>query len=170
MQKDTNIIFRVNSNLKENAANIAKKYGVSLSDLITACLIEFTDRKNIPMNIRRHFPNKFVKQNEITIVLIKRFLKEILDKQAHGSVKKVYLFGSFARGEQTDKSDIDLRFEVDDTYSLIDHSNIRLDLIDAFHRQVDIITADYEQLDDFFVDSIKKDEICIYDRERQGDL
>ena len=170
MEKDTNIIMRVNSQLKENVAELAKKYDVSLSELLTACLVEFSERQFVPINIRKHFPNKYAKQNVITLAIIKRNLEEVLKKQAHGSVKKAYLFGSFARGEQTSKSDIDFRFEVDDSYSLIDHSNIRLDLIEAFHRDVDIITQDYDQLDDFFASSIRKDEICIYDKERQGGL
>ena len=170
MEKDTNIIIRVNSQLKANVAEIAKQYSVSLSELLTACLVEFDSRKFVPLNIRRHLPNKFAKQNEVTLALIKRCLEDVLEKQAHGSVKKVYLFGSFARGEQTAKSDIDLRFEIDDSYSLIDHGNIRLDLMESLHRDVDIITADYDHLDDFFAKNIKKDEICIYDRERQTSL
>ena len=67
MEKDTNIIFRVNSQLKENVANIAKKYNVSLSELITACLEEFNARDFVPLNIRKHFPTKYSKQNEVTI-------------------------------------------------------------------------------------------------------
>ena len=38
MEKDTNIIFRINSALKENVMRLAKERGVSLSELITACL------------------------------------------------------------------------------------------------------------------------------------
>lgn len=168
MEKDTNIILRVNSQLKENVSKIAEDYGVSLSELITACLKDLNAREMIPINIRRHLPSKFAKQNQITILLIKHALENILRKQAHNSVKKVYLFGSFARGEQTSKSDVDLRFETDDSYSLVDHSNIRLDLIEALNRDVDIITADYDHLDDQFVKNIRKDEICIYENERQA--
>ena len=71
MNKDTNILIRVNSDLKERSVEIAKKYDVSLSELINACLIEFDQRDFVPLNIRRHFPNKYVKQNEVTLALIK---------------------------------------------------------------------------------------------------
>ena len=164
MNKDTNILIRVNSDLKERSVEIAKKYDVSLSELINACLIEFDQRDFVPLNIRRHFPNKYVKQNEVALALIKLCLKEIIEKNAKGKVKKVYLFGSFARGEQTPKSDVDLRFETEDDFSLFNHSNIRLDLKEALHRDVDIITAEPEKLDPAFLQSIRKDEICIYER------
>ena len=62
MNKDTNILIRVNSDLKERAAEIAKKYNVSLSELINACLVEFEQRDAVPLNIQKHFPNKYIKQ------------------------------------------------------------------------------------------------------------
>ncbi len=164
MEKDTNIILRINSNLKERANEIAKKYGVSLSELINACLVEFDQRDFVPLNIRRHFPNKFAKQNEVTLAIIRHCLKEIINNNAPGKVKKVYLFGSYARGEQTPKSDIDLRFETEDDFSLFNHSNIRLDLKEALHKDIDIITAEPEKLDPAFLENIRKDEICIYER------
>lgn len=164
MNKDTNILIRVNSDLKERANEIAKKYNVSLSELINACLVEFDQRDMVPMNIRKHFPNKYIKQNEVTLALIKLCLKDIINKNAPGKVKRVFLFGSYARGEQTQKSDIDFRFETEDDFSLFNHSNIRLDLKEALHREIDIITAEPEKLDPTFLESIRKDEICIYER------
>lgn len=164
MNKDTNIIIRVNSDLKERAVEIAKKYDISLSELINACLTEFDKRDFVPINIRRHFPNKYIHQNELTLAMIKFYLKNIIDKNAPGKVKKVYLFGSYARGEQTSKSDVDLRFETSDDFTLFNHSNIRMDLKETLHRDVDIITAEPEKLDPAFLEQIRKDEICIYER------
>lgn len=165
MEKDTNIIFRVNSNLKESATNVAQKYGVSLTELLTACLIEFDKRDFVPTNIRRHFPNAYTRQSEPTLAMIKSYLNEIIEKQAHGSVKKVYLFGSYARGEQTAKSNINLRFEINDSFSITDQNNIKLELTRALHRDVDIIKEDLSNLEDSFAKNIKKDEICIYERQ-----
>ena len=163
MEKDTNIIFRVNSKLKNSATNVAKKYGVSLTELITACLVEFDKRDFVPLNIRRHFPNKDIDNSQLTLMLIKMQLKDIINKYAKGKVNKVYLFGSYARGDQTYKSDVDLRFEINADFSLFDHSNIHMDLEEALHKHVDIITEDVKNLDEFFANNIRKDEICIYE-------
>lgn len=166
MEKDTNVIFRINSTLKENVAKIAKDRGVTLSELITACLKFIDHKKMIPYNINSFLPPKYENDSKVTIALIKMYLNEIIEKQAKGHVKKVYLFGSYARGEQTDKSDVDLRFEVSDDFSLIEHSNIRLDLKNALKKDIDLITGDPNELDDFFLKNIMKDEICIYEQQR----
>jgi len=165
MEKDTNIILRINSDLKERSVQLAKRYGVSLSQLISACLVEFDRRDFVPLNIRHNFPKKYYYENVLTIAQIKSNLEKTIMKDAPDKIKKVYLFGSYARGEQTPKSDIDLRFEIDEGFSLFDHSNIRLDLIDAFHKNVDIVTAEMKDLDEFFASNIRKDEICIYERQ-----
>ena len=90
MEKDTNIIFRVNSKLKNSATKVARKYGVSLTELITACLVEFDKRDFVPLNIRRHFPNKDIDNSQLTLMLIKMQLKDIINKYAKGKVNKVY--------------------------------------------------------------------------------
>ena len=74
--------------------------------------------------------------------------------------ERVFLFGSFARGDMTDSSDIDLR---------IDKGKIRgtqiagllLELEDALGRDVDLIPT--TSLDVRFLDSIKNDEVMIYE-------
>ena len=165
MEKDTNIIFRVNSKLKNSATKVARKYGVSLTELITACLVEFDKRDFVPLNIRRHFPNKYIKDNQITIALIKMFVNSCIEKQEKKDlIKKAYLFGSFARGEETPKSDIDIRLEADRGLTLIDLGNLRQDIVDATGKQVDLLCVKPESLDPNFYNKIRKEEICIYER------
>ena len=72
MEKDTNIIFRINSTLKENVTKIAKENGVTLSDLITACLKGIEQRKMIPLNLQKFLPRKH--QSLISIPFIKMCL------------------------------------------------------------------------------------------------
>lgn len=74
---------------------------------------------------------------------------------------RIYLFGSYARGEANEASDIDLR---------IDRGNIRgwalggllLDLEEALQKKVDLLTTGSLQED--FLASIKNDEVLLYER------
>ena len=74
--------------------------------------------------------------------------------------QRVYLFGSYARGDMTASSDIDLR---------IDKGNIKgfqlagllLDLEDSFGLSVDLVPT--TSLDQRFLDSIRDDEVLLYE-------
>lgn len=169
MEKDTNIILRVNSQLKENVAALAKKYDVSLSELINACLVELDRKQSIPLNIRRHLPNKYIEENKkITIAIIKYVLEQTIKKhKKHDLINKGYLFGSYARGEETAKSDIDIRLEADRGLTLIDVGNLRQDIVEATGKDVDLLVVRPENMDPSFYKNIRKDEICIYERQTE---
>ena len=169
MEKDTNIILRVNSQLKENVASLAKKYNVSLSELINACLVELDRKQSIPLNISRHLPNRFIEENKkINIALIKLCLEQAIKKsKKENLIKKGYLFGSYARGEETKKSDIDIRLEADRGLTLIDVGNLRQDIIEATGKDVDLLVVHPENMDPSFYKNIRKDEICIYERQTE---
>ena len=74
--------------------------------------------------------------------------------------ERIYLFGSYARGDMTDTSDIDLR---------IDKGSIRgfqlggllLDLEDSFGIPVDLVPT--SSLDQRFLVTIQKDEVLLYE-------
>lgn len=76
-------------------------------------------------------------------------------------VKKLALFGSYARGEQSDASDIDF---------LIDKGKIRgweffgfvNDLESGLNVPVDVLT--YEALKESFIADAVKDEVVLYER------
>ena len=71
-------------------------------------------------------------------------MAELRRRQADLRVRGVgalYLFGSHARGEETDESDIDLFFEpTGRSLSLLDVIAIRHFLEDELHRSVDVMT------------------------------
>ena len=56
----------------------------------------------------------------------------------HG-VKRAGLFGSFANGNATDASDIDLLVELGPKGSLIELATLQFDLQDEFGRKVDVV-------------------------------
>ena len=56
--------------------------------------------------------------------------------------KNVRIFGSFARGEQRERSDLDLLVELPEGSSLLDLAGLKVDLEEALHRKVDVLTDD----------------------------
>src|SRR3989338_1633105 len=61
--------------------------------------------------------------------------------QAHG-VKNVRIFGSFARGEQRMRSDVDLLVKMPKKASLFDRIGLKLALEEKLKRKVDVLTDD----------------------------
>ncbi|MEW6172706.1 MAG: nucleotidyltransferase family protein [Bacillota bacterium] len=54
-------------------------------------------------------------------------------------VKKAGLFGSFARGEMREGSDIDLLVEIEKDISLLDFVGLKLEIEEALGRKVDLV-------------------------------
>ncbi|MBN1455464.1 MAG: nucleotidyltransferase family protein [Methanomicrobia archaeon] len=74
-------------------------------------------------------------------------------------VKKAALFGSFARGEATEESDIDLLVEFEGRKSLLDLAGLQLDLQDTVKRQVDVLT--YNSLHPLLKDRILREQVML---------
>ena len=81
-------------------------------------------------------------------------------------VLKAWLFGSFARGEETENSDVDILVVFDqrdgDGVSLLRHIAIALGLEDLLGKKVDLITDG--TLLPFAQTTADKDKILIYER------
>lgn len=79
-------------------------------------------------------------------------------------VAKAWLFGSYARGEQTPESDIDILVDFDpDNYpSLLKHSGMINELEDLFKTKIDIVPSDclYSRVKK----NIENQKILIYER------
>ncbi len=77
--------------------------------------------------------------------------------------KRVYLFGSYARGEANEQSDIDLRIDKGDIKGFVKLSGLRLDIISKLDKNVDLLTTG--SLDSVFLESIIDEEILLYGEE-----
>ena len=56
-------------------------------------------------------------------------------------IKMVYLFGSYAHGEATDTSDIDLCIDTENLTTLFDSGGLNVDLEKALNKSLDLITV-----------------------------
>ena len=83
---------------------------------------------------------------------------------AKTAITKAWVFGSFARGEETPESDLDLLvdYDKDVQISLLDIVRNKLDLETITHREVDLITNG--SLKPFAVESANRDKYLIYER------
>lgn len=78
-------------------------------------------------------------------------------KQA--GVTKSAIFGSYARGDQTKGSDIDILVELPKDSSLLDLVGLEMDLKKAMGRKVDLLT--YNSIHPLLKDYIQKDQVRI---------
>ena len=108
-----------------------------------------------------------------TVNELKKMLKPIFMKY---KIKKVYIFGSYARGEARVDSDIDLMIvkEKSNINTLLDLSEFQEELQETLNKNVDVITEEtyldntvednkYGRLaKDIFYNQVKKDRRVLY--------
>lgn len=82
---------------------------------------------------------------------------------AQYDVSEAYLFGSFARGEQTPDSDIDLRLVCGNTMTFGTLYELSHELERELGRKVDIVTNPPAHVRLAFRKSIEQDEVCVYE-------
>lgn len=82
---------------------------------------------------------------------------------AQYDVSEAYLFGSFARGEQTPDSDIDLRLVCGNTMTFGALYELSHELEKELGRKVDIDTNPPKHMRPPFRKSIEQDEVRIYE-------
>lgn len=77
-------------------------------------------------------------------------------------VIKAAIFGSYARGDTKESSDIDLLIEYGERKSLLDLVGLKLDLEDILRRKVDLLT--YGCIHPLLKDIILKEQKIIYEK------
>jgi uncharacterized protein len=79
-------------------------------------------------------------------------------------IDMAWVFGSVARGEETDASDLDIlvRFTPNATITLFKYGDMRNAISKIACRDVDLV--EYDRLKDFAKQSAERDKILIYER------
>ena len=90
-----------------------------------------------------------------TIKKIKNIIKPILNKYG---ITEIYLFGSYARGEAKESSDIDIYCDKGNIRTFIDQGLLEDELEEVLNKKVDII-FDSSYIDDYFKKQIMEDMI-----------
>ena len=82
-------------------------------------------------------------------------------------IEKVWLFGSYARGEAREDSDVDLHVKVPKGIGLFGLGGIYADLEEALGKEIDLITRIPEE-NKIFKKYVEREEILLYDHQREG--
>jgi hypothetical protein len=77
-------------------------------------------------------------------------------------IAKLSMFGSYARGEANEDSDLDFLIDKGELRGLIQYCSLVQKLEDAFNCHVDLITMGVSDKD--FLKRIQKEELVIYER------
>lgn len=93
----------------------------------------------------------------MTVEEIKNTVQPIAKKCG---VERVYLFGSYARGDTTEHSDVDLRVDKGSLRGMFALCGLYTELEKALNTKVDLLTTG--SLDEDFLDRIKSEEILLY--------
>lgn len=88
-----------------------------------------------------------------TIKEIKNIIKPILNKFG---ITDIYLFGSYARGEARETSDIDIYCDKGNIKTLLDQGLLEDELETALNKKVDIV-FDSSYIDEYFKSQIMED-------------
>ena len=94
------------------------------------------------------------------IYLIEEIRDIVRDVAQQYGVERVWLFGSYARGEARRDSDIDLRIDKGRIRGLFQLSGFHLDIEEKLNTRVDVLTT--ESLNEKFLRRISGEEIVIY--------
>ncbi len=95
--------------------------------------------------------------SKYTLEEIKSIIKPIAKKYG---VERVYLFGSYACGDITESSDVDLRIDKGSLKGMFALCELYTEIEEALQLKVDVLTTG--SLDDNFLRKIQEEEVLVY--------
>lgn len=104
------------------------------------------------------------------IYTVSELIKVISPIAEKHNVSRIYLFGSYARGEADEESDIDLRVEAAQLNTLFALGGLYSDLEEALGKSLDLVTTEAlrkkkeDPLTRKFIRNMRKDEKLLYEK------
>ena len=99
----------------------------------------------------------------LTIDEIREKIRPICEKY---NIEKVWLFGSYARGEAREESDVDFHVKTAEEMRFLELGGLYTDLEEALGKEIDLITRIPEE-NKIFRKYVERDEVLLYDRQRE---
>ena len=168
MEKTATLNVRVRPEVKREAESVLSALGVPMSTAVDMFLRQVALKRCIPFPLTlEESPDAGEDAASPVRVLSAEEVAESVRKAAKKfpEIARVYLFGSFARGDATRDSDIDVRIELagDASFSLIDVSRFAQAIEKDTGREVDVVSARAIK-NESLAAAIERDGILVYER------
>lgn len=149
---------------EEIVAALGKSRQIRVTDMGRYCRVTLPDGSPIRASVSMFSPDCLPDNGKIlSVEAIKRIAVPIFRKY---DIRIAWLFGSYARGDASSVSDIDIRLERGRSMGL-EYIRFWRELQEALGKKAHLcVTA---QLPPSLLEAIKKDEILLYDAESDGD-
>jgi uncharacterized protein len=137
----------------KNSGNVESFQGFVLNNI---CNSKTLDSKKLPiarLKILTSFVVTYIPMEFISI--IQNYLK-------NQPVRRGYLFGSYARGEQNENSDVDILLELDDHVGLYKFVGMQLGLENLLGKKIDLVSD--KGLSAHLHPYVEKDKKLIYEK------
>lgn len=155
MAEYSTVSARLATSLKSDAEQVLQTLGLSHSSAISALYSQIVLQQGFPFDLK--IPAK-KPADLLSFWEIRSAVREVAKR--YGAAR-VWLFGSYARGEAKDGSDIDLRIDKGDIKGLA-LGGFVYDLEQKLNVAVDVATT--ASLSDSFLSEIRDDEVLLYER------
>ncbi|AMK14781.1 hypothetical protein YLM1_0221 [Methanobrevibacter olleyae] len=98
------------------------------------------------------------------VVTVEDIQKRIIPIVMKYGINSISLFGSYAKGNANEDSDLDFVMDKGELRGLIQYISLVEDLEEEFNCHVDLVSKGSSNKK--FLNAIKKDEVLLYERER----
>jgi hypothetical protein len=133
--------IQISDDIREKLESMKIHKREALNEVIKRAL------EKVPVKIKA---NDLQKLKEISIPIL----------QGYG-VKKAAVFGSFARGDANEESDVDLLVQLKEGSSLFDLAHLKNELEEALGRDVDLIS--YKWIDEHIKERVLGERVVLYE-------
>lgn len=151
----TTVSARMESQLKTEAEEVLDKLGLTHSTAINALYSQIALTRSIPFNIALPVD---LRKSAISLHRIQSLVRKYAEQYG---AERVHLFGSYARGEASEASDIDLRVDKGSMKGFALGGFLE-DLQDELGAPIDISTT--ESLSEEFLSNIVSEEVLLYEQ------
>lgn len=131
---------------------------MSIENKITSRIKQFDESLQLKLLI---YINSLAESNGIKlkqdVLDLKEISAEVIKIADQYGIVKAGVFGSYARGEANDESDIDLLFEFREVIGLMKLGGLKIDLEEALGKKVDVLQfcAINSQIRDYVLQEVK---------------
>lgn len=152
------LTVRMDQEVKDRFAAICEQLGMNASTAVNLLARQMIVDGGLPFRPSLGSSQERVLTRDVIVEKVQRVARKF------PAIQRVILFGSYARGEATEKSDVDLRIEYDkgSDFSILDLAAFADEASGSLGRQVDVVSK--RTLEPAFAEEIARDGMVVYER------